>query len=107
MASLCERLRRDWHQIDAEYQALDADQEGASELRERAFAVFQALMAANANSIDDCIAKIDILAQEAFVEPAGDPMELAVRSGWATISQALERLRFMFSAQNSVSMTKQ
>lgn len=109
MESLCERLRRDWYEVEAKYRAAsDADDDAAaSDFRRQGFAIFQDLMAANANSIEDCIAKIDILGQEAFLEPAGDPMELAIRSGWASLTQGLERLRFMISSTKPKDVTEQ
>ena len=109
MESLCARLRREWYEVEAEYRAAsDAEEdESTKDLRSKGFAIFQDLMAANANSIEDCIAKIDILGQEAFLEPAGDPMELAIRSGWASLAQGLERLRFMLSATQPQGVTKQ
>jgi hypothetical protein len=109
MDSLCERLRREWYEVEAEYSAAsDAeDDEATKHLRSKGFAIFQDLMAANANSIEDCIAKIDILGQEAFLEPAGDALELAIRSGWASLAQGLERLRFMSGATKPKGVTEQ
>ena len=107
MESMCERLRREWYEVDAKYRAVDPDDDEATLLRDRGFAIFQDLMAANANSIEDCIAKIDILGQEAFVEPGGDAMELAIRSGWASLVQSLERVRFMSGMTKPKGVTQQ